>query len=255
MGDRRRARQALSGVGRMAIRRQAEPAVRFVVLTPGRAGSTLLISMLTSAPGVRTDEEVLRTATGDAVRALRRRSVRAAVAGADAWGTAVHPEHLLALRAPAPVEFARSLHDDGYRMITLIRRNVLHHVLSAAISWERGLWHYVDDTTTSHEPIRLDVVEILRAAVEAERSAETVRSMAAGRSHLALFYEDDLERPEQHQATCDRVFRFLGLPTTEVSTPFRRRPVGLLEQIANADELLAAIAATGFARYLPDLEG
>jgi hypothetical protein len=254
MAERPRVVTALSSTARMARRGRLHPPIRFVILTPGRSGSTLLVSMLTSAPGFRSDEEVLRTATGDAGTALRRRSMRAAVAGATAWGTSIHPEHLLSLRAPEPVEFARSLHDDGYWIITLIRRNVLRHVLSAAIAWQRGLWHYVDGVSSEKEPITLEVPEVLRAAVEAERSANLVRSMAAERSHLALHYEDDLEHAEHHQATCDRIFRFLGVPSAEVSTPFHRRPVGLLEQISNADEVVSALRATRFAGFLDDLE-
>jgi hypothetical protein len=77
--------------------------------------------------------------------------------------------------------------------------------------------------------------------------------MAADRSHLALHYEDDLEQPEHHQATCDRIFRFLGVPSAPVSTPFRRRPDGLLEQISNADELLAALRSTRFEPFVDSL--
>ena len=213
------------------------------------------MSLLGSIPGVRCDEEVLRTATGDPRVALRRRATRAAVAVARAWGTSVHPEHLLPLLAGDPTEWVGRLHDDGHDLITLHRRNPLQHVLSAAIAWERQHWHYIDGAVPSTDQIRLNPLHILREAGLAERSGLEVRSMVADRSHLALVYEDDLRDDGAQQPTVDRVCTYLGLPRAAVSTPFRRRSVGLLEQIVNADEVVAALRATRYAPLVDELEG
>jgi hypothetical protein len=249
-------RLARAGRGAIGVvaRRSLVPSVRFLVLTPGRAGSTLLMSLLGSAPGVRTDEEVLRTAgSGDPAALLRRRARRAALGGVEAWGTSVHPEHLLSLVAGDPVLWAGRLHDDGYELVTLVRRNPLEHVLSAAIAWERGTWHDVGESVPSTEPVTLDPVPVLREAGLVVEAAALVQAMAADRSHLALVYEDDLREPDVQQVTVDRVFGFLGLPSVPVSSPFRRRSVGLLEQVANADEIVATVRATRFAPYLDEL--
>jgi hypothetical protein len=238
----------------MAARRQLVPSTRLVLLTPGRSGSTLLLSLLASTPGFRWDEEVLRTAKGDPTALLRRRAMRAAAAGYAAWGTSVHPEHLYPLLAEDPVEWVGRLHDSGYELVTLLRRNPLQHVLSAAIAWERSEWHYTAGDEPATEPIRLDPVSILREAALAERSAKEVRAMVADRSHLALFYEDDLRDSEGQQHTANRVLAYLGLPPAAVSTPLRRRPVGLLEQIANVDEVVTALRATRYAPFLDELD-
>src|SRR5581483_7314997 len=179
MVDVSRAGRAFNGVSTMVARRSLYPPVRFLLLTPGRAGSTLLMSLLGSAPGVRCDEEALRTSSGDPTSTLRRRAVRAAAAGATAWGTSVHPEHLLRLLADDPVEWVGRLHDDGHELLTLHRRNPLHHVLSAAIAWERAEWHYIEGAKPSTEPIRLDPMAVLREANLADERAQEVRRMVA----------------------------------------------------------------------------
>jgi hypothetical protein len=212
------------------------------------------MSLLGSVPGFRTDEEVLRTADGDPTAALRRRAVRAAAAGCRAWGTSVHPQHLLPLLAEDPVDWTGQLHDAGYDFVTLVRRNPLQHVLSAAIAWERREWHYIEGDDPSTEPIHLDPIAILREAALAERSVLEIRAMVAGRSHLALVYEDDLRDEPSQQHTANRVLTYLGLPAAEVSTPLRRRPIGLLEQIANADDIVRALRATRFAAFVDDLD-
>jgi len=211
------------------------------------------MSLLASAPGVRCDEEVLRTATGNPSTALARSAARAALGAAQAWGTSVHPEHLISLVAGDQIDWIRARHDAGYELISLLRRNPLEHVLSAAIAQERGQWHDVGETEQSTAPVRLDPIAVLREAGLAERSARDVQTMVADRSHLALVYEDDLRDGAKHQGTVDRVFTFLGLPSHPVSSPFRRRSVGLLEQIANAEEIVAALRATRFHDFVAEI--
>lgn len=252
MVDVDRAARAARGVGGILSRRSVWPPVRFLLLTPGRSGSTLLMSLLSSVPGVRSDQEVLRTSSGDPVAALARRAARAALGGVRAWGTSVHPEHLLPLVAGDPVAWVRDRHDAGYELVSLRRRNPLEHALSAAIAWERGDWHRVEGAPARTEAVRLDPVAVLREVRLADEAASEVETMVADRSHVSLVYEHDLRDAACHQATVDRVLGFLGVPTAPVSTSYRRRDVPLLEQVANADEIVAALRATRFAPFVDE---
>lgn len=214
------------------------------------------MSMLASVPDVRCDDEALRTAmTGSASALLGRRAAWAGLAGASVWGTSVHPAHLMRLRLVGgdAVAWAGSMHDAGYELVTLVRRNPVQQALSAAIAWERGEWHYVDGARPSTDPITLDPLPVLKGVAIAAQAAFEVQAMAADRSHVALVYEDDLRDEAAQQATVDRVLTFLGLATAPVTSPFRRRSVGLLEQIANADEVLDALRQTRFAPFVDEL--
>jgi hypothetical protein len=157
------------------------------------------------------------------------------------------------------VRWAADLHDAGYELITLVRRNPLATALSALVAERRGVWHVVagEEPVETNGPTRLrvDPMHLLRAAITAERSTEEVWRMVDDRSHLALVYEDDLLEDHLHQATADRVLRFLGQPPARVSTPLRRRSRPLLEQVENLDELSAALDRTRFGPLLATIDG
>lgn len=258
MIDLGRAGRLARGLGSVARRASPFPETRFLLLTPGRAGSTLLMTLLAAAPRVRCDDEVLREAVGDPTALLRRAAARAALGGVATWGTAVHPEHLLGLNTDERIRWAARLHDSGYELVTLVRRNHLAIAVSSVIAERRGVWHVVRGEEPSMDRmarVHIDPLHLLRVAITVERSTEEVRRMADDRSHLALVYEDDLLEAEAHQVTADRVLRFLGRPTAPVSSPLRRRTQPLLEQIDNLDELGAVLDHTRFGPMLPLVDG
>lgn len=258
MADPSRLGRAVRGLAASVRRGSVFPPVRFLLLTPGRAGSTLLMTLLAAVPGVRCDGEALRTVRRkDPTVLLARRAARAALGNATAWGTSVHPEHLLRQYVDDPVRWIASMHDEGYELITLVRENPLAVALSAVVADQRGAWHFLAterDPSPEQTPVRLDPMHVLRIAVQAEQSTEDVRRWVAERSHLALVYEDDLLEPEQHQPTADRVLRYLGIPVAPVSTPLRRQARPLAEQIENFDEVSAVLRQTRFAALLDTSE-
>ena len=84
-----------------------------------------------------------------------------------------------------------------------------------------------------------------------ERILREERSILEPLPHLALVYERDLLDAERHQATLDRTFDFLGLPSHPVTAPLKRTGAGPLSQrIANYDELVEHFRGTPFAHYL-----
>ena len=256
MPDLERAARAGRGAWGVVRRRSPHPPVRFVLLTSGRAGSTLLMTLLDSVPGVRCDEEVLRTGRGDPTARLARRAARAALGDVLAWGTSVHPEHLMPVLAGDPVDWVAALHDDGYELITLVRANPLAVAVSAVIADARGRWHVRNgEAQPETGSVRLDPLDVLRMAIQTERATEDVARMVAERSHLALVYERDLREADSHQATADRVLRFLGVDAAPVSSPLVRRAVPMLEQIDNLDEVRAVLRPTRFGALLEDIDG
>lgn len=215
------------------------------------------MTLLGSVPGVRCDEEVLRIKRGEPTSLLARRAARAAFGDVHAWGTAIHPEHLLTRTVTDPVDWVGALHDDGYELITLVRTNPLAIALSSVIADQKGAWHFVeghDARDRGPAKVLLDPMLVLQIAIQSERSTEDVRRWVAERSHLALVYEDDLREPDRHQPTADRVLRYLGLQTAPVTSPLRRRSVPLLEQIENLDAVAAVLRPTRFGPMLADID-
>jgi hypothetical protein len=238
---------------RVAIRAGVLPPTRFVVLTTGRAGSVLLLSLLDSTPGVRCFREALgrRPLAAHPWRKLHSHAVRAALRGASAWGTSVHPEELLVERVGDRRRWLGRLHDSGFRAITLVRRNPVSVGFSVCLAEARGTWHHQADAVP--RPVRLDPVEVLRIALFSEQKAAEISWLVGERSHLALTYEEALLPVGAQQETVDRVRRFLELPPAPATTSLARITAPLSEQVANLDEVVELLAATHLRDHLGEI--
>ena len=236
------------------IARRVTVPVRFIVLTPGRAGSILLLRLLDSHPRVICDNELFgrdpTTAPGTArrfgnsERMLTRASIRAVAARATAWGWSLHPAQLITQGVADPEGWCARFHDRGGRIVTLVRDNPVHQAVSALVASETGIWHRRHEGPI--KSVHLDPLQVLGAIHQAERAAQDVQRLIGDRSHLALRYEDALRDPGCHQDTADRVFGFIGLESVAVSADLRRRTVPLREQVANFNELDGMLANTPY---------
>lgn len=217
--------------------------MRFVLLTPGRSGSVLLLTLLASHPSIATDFELLAGRTSRPEHVLGRAAACASATRASAWGFSLHPQHLAVQAITDPVGWCGDRHDDDWRFITLVRRNVVHAALSSLLSTSTGRWHEVEPA--GDDPlVAVDPVEALRVVNTLETATIDVERLVGDRSHLALWYEDDLRNQACHQRTVDRVCRILGVGTAPVQTQLRRRSTPLRDRISNYGELVDVFAVT-----------
>lgn len=238
---------------RPLVRRRAAPPVRFVLLTPGRSGSVLLLTLLASHPNIATDFELLARRTSRPDGVLGRAGARVAATRATTWGFSLHPQHLAVQAVSDPVEWCGRLHDDDWRFVTLVRRNVVHAALSSLLSKSTGRWHEVA-TARDEPPVAVDPVEALRVVNTLETATVDAERLVGDRSHLALWYEDDLRDEARHQSTVDRVCRFLGVAPAPVQTQLLRRSTPLRDRISNYAELVDVFAATRHGPRLAEAE-
>lgn len=239
----RRSKDVLDGA-------DALPTVRFVVVTPGRAGSVLLSSLLDSHPDVQCEGELFMERDPTPLDTISRHS-RSAARKCTAWGFLLHPDQLLQCGVGDVGAWLGDLHNAGFRIITLVRRNALHRALSASIAFQRGTYASAKEDRAIEERFRLDPTEVLHLAAQAVDRTREVHDFVGLRSHLALTYEDDLSTPDAQRRTASRAYAFLRVPDHEAETPFVPRSQGFAELISNWDELAAVIGQTQFASELP----
>ena len=228
--------------------RAHEPAARFLIFAQGRTGSRLLCELLDSHSEIDCDLEMLT----DPVR--------------DVYGYV----HNLALAATRPVYgfkvksyqlknhqgisdggvFLRRLHDEGWRIIYLSRRNLFRQVYSGLARKVRGTAHSRALSGGSAPPrpsVHLDLDTLIRLmrwrAETLEREAEALDGLPCKR----LVYEDDLRSPVDQQRSVAEVVEWLGLKPE----PFRtdmipNTPPNLRPVIANFDEVEAGLRGTEF---------
>lgn len=251
MPDLAKVGAAMRGAVTAARRRSLDPPVRFLLLTSGRSGSTLLISLLESVPGVRCGTEVLRAYRGDPAARLRKIARREAITGATAWGTSVHPEHLLFTQTTDSPAWVEDRHDEGYGLILLTRANAVGTALSVLVAEATGRWHQHAAEGGGEAPaVVIDPARLLKVVLHVEGSTQAARRMVGNRSHLALDYDTDLAEAEGHQVTADRVCAFLGVPSGPVSSTLRKRRVPMLDQVANLDQVRSVLGPTRFGALL-----
>lgn len=233
------ARVALRARGRLDVLGQR----RFVIFGAGRSGSTLLVSLLDSNPGLICAGELLR------VRRVAPRSYidhRARLAEADAWGFKLLAYHLTAIHGRPPGPFLQSLHRDGFAIIHLTRRHLLAQALSNALARARSVWHLRGDTPSPTTPVHLDLDDVAHHLAAAERQERVDALALADLPHLHVEYERDLLPAERHRATVARIGEFLGVPLDRADTTLRKVvPTDLRAVVTNYDALRAFAARVG----------
>ncbi len=224
---------------------------RFVIVTTGRTGSELLVSLLNSHPRIICDSEILSIPRAFPGRFVLRRSSLARARGS-AYGFKLVAEHAR-LQSPHDREgFLRGFPERGFRIIMVERRDLLQQVVSSVRGVETQHHHRRRDRV-EFRPMRVDPVAVLCALAWFEDAIGFLRSALAGTPMLRLVYEDDLLEPEAQQRTADRVCSYLGLGAAPVKTDLvKLAPRSVADQLENFDEVAALISQTRFARLLED---
>lgn len=219
---------------------------RFVIVTTGRTGSELLVSLLGSHPQIMCDSEILSIPRAFPGRFVLRRSTLARALGR-AYGFKLVAEHAR-LQSPHDRDgFLRGFAERGFRVIVLERRDLLQQVVSSVRGIETRHHHRAQDRD-EFRPMRVDPVAVLCALAWFEDAVNFVRAALADTPVLNLVYEDDLLEAEQQQRTADRVCDYLGLPAAPVKTDLvKLAPRSVAEQLENFDELASLLSQTRFA--------
>ncbi len=215
--------------------------ILFAIVTTQRTGSTWLVDLLDSHPGIRCYSELFlergegvpawggakdlmfwdafRERTGPDLGAyldrIARRDGDVRAAGFKLmYGQAgAHPDLLptLAVR--------------GGRVVHLVRANLLDVHVSRMVAWSRDLYRSAGGTVPAPASVRLDAstleADLDRMLAERRRAVERLASL--GLDTHEVHYEDLVAGP----AAIEQVVRFLGVEPTALGSPLQklvRRP-------------------------------
>jgi LPS sulfotransferase NodH len=224
---------------------------RFIIVTSGRAGSELLVSLLRAHPQFSCDGEILNTKRQWPDRFVDGRAARAAAQGKLAYGCKVQPQDILDVQRIAdPNNWVRRHHADGWRIIHRLRRNRLHQAISVARATQ-SQWHYHRGEAGPVGPMTLDPNAVIGTMYLIQHKENQIAAMLKGVEHLELCYEDDLEQSSDQPRTVATVCRELGIvPQTTTTELTRVTPPSVRDAVANYDEIADAIRANAFTQYL-----
>lgn len=232
------------GFGRLA------PERRFVIVSIGRSGSELLVSLLDSHPAIRCESEILFIRRALPTAFLLSRSLAARLTGAHAYGFKLLTHQAGLQDHHDPAGYLRRLHQRGFRFIVLERHDWLQQAISSMRA-SATQHHFREADPAVFSTMRVDPMAVLAGLYLIEDAIKFVRSALADIPQLTLVYEDDLAEPEAQQRTVDRICAYLGLATAPVQTDLvKHAPASTSAQVENFEELAAALSGTRYAEYL-----
>jgi hypothetical protein len=221
---------------------------KFLIVGRARSGTTLLTQLLNANPEVTCDREVLAKSVLNPVGHLERLAGKSTTRAYGAKLLSYQMVQVQRLRDPAG--FLGTLAGRGFRFIHLTR-DTFAQVLSLSTAQSRRVFHRAGDAPPV-ERLVLDVEDFLRRLEWSDMLLEYERHCLAGLPVAEVSYEADLLPPERHQATADRLFARIGVPSAPVASGLRKLlPEDPRALIGNYDELARAIEARGLARLLP----
>ena len=149
-----------------------------------------------------------------------------------------------------PKKFLNKLQAEGWKIIFLHRENVLRQTLSRHKADKSKVYH-IKKELGDEKKIELNLNDF---AWEIERRKSLYQEEKAhleGLDYIQVNYESDLSNADKQQQTLDRIFDYLGLPKTNVTTALKKTgKASLQDSISNYDEMLELVQAKGWAHYL-----
>lgn len=236
------------------LRRLRHPRARtrFCIFGQGRSGSTLMTTLLNSHPEIRCEDELLRRP-----RLRAPGYLDCASRGPEpAFGFHLKPYHLTRFQRIDDLGgFLRGLSAAGWRIVHLVRRDVIAHAFSSDYAHHHG-WHRRNGGD-GPEPgsIAVDPAAFVRRV--RKRQDWRAREMAAlaGLDPFTVVYEDHLSLPEAREMRLGELQSWLGVGRHGLVSPLRKSVRGSpWESMRNPDEVRAALCAEGLEHLLPERE-
>jgi LPS sulfotransferase NodH len=226
---------------------------RFVILTSGRSGSELLVTLLNSHPQIACDGELLLEHRRWPERFIEGRAARFRRSGMVAYGIKVLPAHVYDTQEIADAkDWVRHLSAKGWKVIRLSRANRLHQAISM-VRANHTQWHFRQGQAGDFQPVHMDPMEVVATLYVTEWVENQVTELLTGVEHLSFCYEDDLENPEEQAATVAKICGVLGLEPAPTSTDLVRiNPRRAQDMVTNFDEIRAELLHNRFADYAAD---
>lgn len=235
----------------LVLRRSVRP---FVLLFPGRVGSTYLVTALHQHPDVRAE--------GERLDALRPRGAAYQLAWADRFlrGPLLGRHRAVGFKTKLrdvldPDGFTAVLARRGARVVVLGRRNDVKHAISRvtakALYETTNRWNRYGQTAPSG-PVHVDVEKFDRRLRRIAEDKAAIERYAAGLAVpvMTLDYEDLLA---DHDRAVTGVLDFLGVRRIALrGLTHKNTSDDLRDVVVNYDELRARYAGTPYETMFDD---
>lgn len=226
--------------------------VKVLIFGQGRSGSTLLEDLIASSGLFRARGEIIRP-----FRSILKYPIRF-IKGFSRhkfdenfiFHTKIYHLSYFGKELIHPQDYLESLYHDGWKIIFLFRKNTLRQCISNQIAMQSKRWFYNSDSNVNNK-YYLDLENLEKQMDMRLCFLEKEQEYLKHIPHVTVNYENDLLYSKNHQMTIDRIFSFLSLPKTKISTQFKKGGKNdLKDQISNYTELVQLTRKRGWENFL-----
>jgi LPS sulfotransferase NodH len=226
------------------------PEKKFMIFGISRSGSTLLVNLLNSHPKIHCEGEIL---TQRVTNPFLYAKCHQAYTKKEVYGFKLLVYHLNGVQEiDKPIKFVSRLHQQGYKLIHLKRKNVLRQALSGLYARHLGTFHmYTDRANVVKDKMHVNVDKLLKKIKVTEKKGVFEEKVLKHIPHLSFTYEDDLMNLEVQQATVDKITNYLEIPNSKIHTDHVKVAPNKYEDfIENSDEVIEAIENSKYKQFL-----
>lgn len=139
---------------------------------------------------------------------------------------------------------------NGWKILLVCREDLLAVAVSYSIAYanlhKSSSWFGAKSESTQIDLERL-MYYLKRFEAEQNQQKEILKDLP----HLSLVYEDDFLDSENHQAVCNEIFNYLGMPDCQVSSSLKKQgSKELSNRVENWDELVQSLRGTRFQKFV-----
>lgn len=221
------------------------PAHCLLIFAQGRTGTWLLTHFLNAHPAVCCDKEILMFPK---VAPFHYMTARSRLSRGKVYGCHVQVNQLLTAQKVDVATFLQRAAAAHWSILYMTRQDIVRQSISTILASRRQQW-YRYDKSSKQEPQTIDPAELQRWLRRRIEHTAIEHAALCGLPHLPLVYERDLLDAVCHQATMDRVFNYIGIPSIPVAAQTQRLSDDMRTDVANYDELIASLRGTPFIEY------
>lgn len=214
------------------------PENKFLILSSGRSGSTLLINLFNSNPNIQSEGELLRGRNYHPERLLQRVEKNCSK---QAFVFKLLTYQLLEIQTSIVNKrsFLQDLVKDGYKIIYLERSNSLLQALSVIYAMQRNIWHYKNVEQVKNFKITLNPNQLKKTVQNFEKFKLEEQRLLENLPYLYLNYEKDLSQSDKIPITVNLLSEYLGITINQPNITLKKvTPPDLSNFISNYKEIM-----------------
>lgn len=224
---------------------------KFVVITDGRRGSTLLISLLDNHPNIKAYGEEFRRLEGKNWEKIWQETFSKELKQVKHVGFKIFYSHPYDDKSKLVWRHIKS--DKNIKIIHLKRKNLLRAYLSKLIALKTDIWFERGNDKRipiNYRRTKLDIVKCLKEFETILAYEEQIKDEFSSHSYIEIEYEN---LSKNRQLVMDKIFRFLNIPSKLVKSNLKRQnPERLEKLIKNHSEIIGHFSKTDYAYFLED---